>query len=146
VLIAIEALADIRDEVWPLLLRNAEETGLPADFDWDRYVILENMGVFQAFTARIAGAIIGYAAFMVTQSMHSRSLRMAVCDTIWVAPEHRRTGAGVRLIRFCEAHYRAAGCGMICIAAKTLNRVGEMLERLGYGESERTYTKELAHG
>jgi GNAT superfamily N-acetyltransferase len=63
-------------------------------------------------------------------------------DVLFLHPDYRRGMAGVTLIRVAETRLRAEGVQVIYHHVKRTNRVGELLERLGY-EHVDVYAKRL---
>jgi GNAT superfamily N-acetyltransferase len=144
----VEKLADIRDEIWPLLARNAAESGvcqygMPHDPDMERYDATEKIGIFRGVTARRDGAIVGYAAFFVTNASRSKGVKIAMCDSMWVAPEASDSTVGRDLIRFFEADLAECGCDVIALTAKSLSDMGRLYESMSYVEAERVYMKRV---
>ena len=85
--------------------------------------------------------------------MHS-PLRMgslhAFCDAVYLDPDYR--GHGIQLIRWCDRELAALGVVKAFISdrprvrlghGRTSGRLGKVLTRLGYTESEVVYAKLL---
>jgi GNAT superfamily N-acetyltransferase len=149
---ATETLRGTIEEAAPLLERNWAESADDRDQtpllpDWDRYAALERAGALHVTTARVDGALVGFAAFVLGNSLHSRGLRLATCDTVWLAPEHRKGRAGMRLIRAAEVALAELGVGKAVMSVKP-NGVGALLRRLGYSPVEQVFVRRLggAHG
>lgn len=144
----VELLADVKGEAVPLLRRHWEEIALnkdvvPLDPDWDMYLRMEAAGFFHATTARLDGALVGYAAYFLSRNLHYRSLFVAESDIFWLAPEHRQGMAGVRLLQAAERHLAAIGVNKVVNKVKLHHDVGAVFERLGYAPIERVYAKLL---
>lgn len=144
-----ERLSDVRDEAAPLLRRHWEEIALDREMvlldpNWDAYARIEAAGLMHITTARDeAGALVGYSAYFVMPNLHYRSLMVAETDIFWLAPEHRRGTAGLRLIRAAEAELKALGVNKIVSKVKIHFDTGPLFERLGYRAIERIYAKTL---
>jgi GNAT superfamily N-acetyltransferase len=81
--------------------------------------------------------------FFLRPNMHYRRSLQAAQDVLYLHPDYRRGMAGVTLIRVAETRLRAEGVQVIYHHAKRTNRVGELLERLGYEHVENVYAKRL---
>lgn len=143
-----ERLSESWTEVEPLLRNHWREIAhyqdISLDPDKEAYAMLENAGALRCYSMRDeAGALVGYVAFFVRMNMHYRSSLQAVQDVLYVDPAHRRTMAGIRLIKFAECSLAAEGVQVVYHHVKCTNRVGELLERLGYELIDRVYGKRL---
>jgi N-acetylglutamate synthase-like GNAT family acetyltransferase len=65
---------------------------------------------------------------------------------LFLHPEHRSGFAGVRLIQYAEKQLKTLGVQVVYHHAKRTNRVGELLERLGYEFVDGLYAKRLDRG
>lgn len=143
-----ESLAVVINDVEPLLREHYDESStdkavLPLDPDWPHYYSLEEIGVLKIFTARMAGDLVGYAAFFVWPHHHSRLVTIAVCDVIFMRPSYR-IGAGVcRFLRFIEQRMKDAGVKKVLFTVKTHVDWSPLLERVGYRLEEIGFTKVL---
>ncbi len=102
------------------------------------------MGVGAIFLAEIEGRICGMLLCGVAPMWFAPSLLMAHELGWWVNEEARHTSAALRLIKAYEGF--AAECGVrACVMSRihTLgeDRVGPLLERMGYEESESQFVK-----
>lgn len=74
---------------------------------------------------------------------HPMSGELTASETFWwIDPESRGGGDGVRLMRDAENWARERGAVRMQMIAPD-DRVGEFYRRLGYGEVETTWQKEL---
>jgi len=95
--------------------------------------------------AEVDGRVVGMLVGTLTAPWFAPSTVMAAELAWWVQPEARGTTVAVRLVKEYEAW--AINHGAQIIAMSSLNngeaeRVANMLRRMGYAQSERTYTKE----
>ena len=83
---------------------------------------------------------------LVTQYPLAWDFDIKVCGELawYVAPEHRGTSLGVALLQQAEELAKLRGCQyMAMISMSHSMDVGPLYEKLGYIETEVTYTKEL---
>ena len=142
-----EQLSDLWPEVRALLAAHWREVAhyqdIELDPDEEVYAHLEQTGQLRVYTARMGSILVGYVAFFVRPNHHYAGSLQAWQDVLYLAPEHRRGLAGVRLIRFAEQRLAAEGVQVVYHHAKRTNRVGELLGRLGYDLVDEIYAKRL---
>lgn len=146
---ALQPLLDLGLE--DLLIHHWEEVALdqgriPFDPDWDRLRRAERDGTLKIVAARRGGRLLGYNAFFVMGHMHYRSTLHALNDVIYVDPEERKGGLGLRLVRKSERLLAEIGVVKVFYHTKVhvlseRGTVGAVLERLGYTQVERVYAK-----
>jgi GNAT superfamily N-acetyltransferase len=145
--IAEELLSGLWVEMRPLLEAHWEEISRYKDIelepDVEAYAMAEAGGLLRTYTARAAGRLAGYVIFFLRPNMHYRRSLQAAQDVLYLHPDYRRGMAGVTLIRVAETRLRAEGVQVIYHHVKRTNRVGELLERLGYEHVENVYAKRL---
>ena len=103
---------------------------------WKEYAALEMDGKFHVFTARDDGALVGYAAFFVTQHLHYADLTTAMNDVLFLHPDHRQGMTGIRLLKYCESELKKLGAQKLCWHAKLETSLIPILQRLGYATEE----------
>lgn len=124
----------------------------PIDMDWPGYLALERQGRLKIASLWKGERLIGYSSYFVYCPLHSRRTLWAISDAIYVDPEHRRGWAGVKLLKEAELGLKAMGAKVILYSVKTdrnLSRkrdrdsVGLLLEKLGYGSFDQSWSKAL---
>ena len=144
---AQESLRALRGEAEPLLLAHWQELAhfkdIPLKPRWDAYERLSDAGQLLAFTVRDRGALVGYAAYLVTPSMHYGILQ-AQQDVIYLDPEYRRGRIGLNLIRYSEGVLRSKGVELIYQHVKLAHpQLGRLLEHTGYTLMDQIWVKRL---
>lgn len=144
IIFAREVLEQVVQDITPLLLLHYEELTLHKDRvklnpHWDNYACLEATShhALQIFTARDAGALVGYAVFFVQPHPHYRDLLTAHNDLLFVHPQHRGT-TGLRLIRYCERQL-APHAHKVLWHVKPGTPLAALLPKLGYGLEEHIF-------
>ena len=124
----------------------------PIDIDWKGYAALERAGTLKIASLWKGDRLIGYNVFFVYRPLHSRTTLWAISDVLYVDPEHRRGWTGVKLLKESELGLKAMGAKVILYSVKTnrnlsLKRdrdsVGLLLEKLGYGSFDQSWSKSL---
>lgn len=141
-----EFMATIVPDMQKLIEAHWEEIALNQDRiklnpDWDAYADLEKIGVAKAFTVRESGRLVGYFVVFCKKHIHYKDHIFAANDVIFLHPEYRKGMTGVRLIRFAEQCLAEDGVSVLVINTKTHKPFDAVLERIGFGLSERVYTK-----
>jgi GNAT superfamily N-acetyltransferase len=136
---------------FPALCREyAEESaiaGLPAPQEkLAAYQMLEAGGseAFCAYGAFLGEALIGFVA-LLTPILPHYGIAIAVAESLFVAKAHRKTGAGMLLIRRAEEHAREMRSPGLLFSAPSRGRLAALLPRIGYRETNRAFLKELGH-
>ena len=80
------------------------------DPDFQRMIELSDLGIFRVWTARTpSGALAGYAAFVVSPSLHHKSSLWAFEDSYVLHRRYRKGLNGYRMIATAVDALRAAG-------------------------------------
>lgn len=145
--IHVERMQAILPEIVPLHAAHWAETekyrhGVPLNVDYDHMVNAERQGRFILFTVRRDGALVGNCAMYLTCSTHTQQW-VAEEDTLFILSEHRRGRLAIKLIQYVEDVLKNMGITEIRVTVKTVNRVGDLLERLGYAHTANQLVKVL---
>ena len=115
----------------------------PPDAKMPLYSQLEQMGRLHAFSATIGDTLVGFISLLVSPLPHYDGIPVAVGESFFVAAEHRKSGAGLRLMNAAENRARELGCPGILISAPFGGRLFELLPKCGYTESHRVFFKAI---
>lgn len=145
--ICVERIADILEELKPIHAAHWQETeryrhGIALNPDYQYMINAERSGRFMLFTVRSEGELVGNCMMYLSKSTHTQRW-VAEEDTIFILPEYRQGRLGVRLIRYVEDVLRNMGVTEIRVTVKTVNRVGELLQHLGYSHTGNQLTRIL---
>ena len=135
------------DEFPALVAEYAAESALaglpPPDAKMPLYSQLEQMGRLHAFSAVVGNELVGFISLLVSPLPHYDGIPVAIGESFFVAAEHRKSGAGLRLLRAAEEKARELGCPGILISTPAGSRLFEILPHCGYTESHVVYFKGL---
>ncbi len=145
---ALEKTADILTELQPLIENHWEQVALNKDIvqlapDWERYNQLELTGLLRLYTARKDNKLIGYFAVVINKHLHYKNDTFAVCDVLYVAPEHRAGSTGYKLIKYVEAELSKTDVKVLHINTKQHVPFDRLLERMGYNPIETIHAKKI---
>ena len=143
-----ETLCQCLDEAKPLLVDHWENIALNKDtiaLDplWDTYKKLEETGNLKIITARQEEKLVGYAAYVISPSLHYSDQIIADADVFWLDPDYRKGMAGMRLFKQAEKVLKSYGVTRVLNKVKIHFDVGKVFERMGYDPIERVYSKSL---
>lgn len=146
--IAWEALNDdLQRDLQAIIDGHWRETGddhahVPLSMDWDKYRSLERMAMFKALIARRDSVLVGYVGFFITPHMMYSKTVHALCDSIYVRPEHR--GVGILLVREAQKKLTELVGNKtfrIIYNAPAGSEFAQILSRFGYPVRETTHVK-----
>lgn len=140
-----EKVIDIYPEVKSYMQDHCLEIrGFELDLDLEEIKTKEDSGELICHTIRCnKGIVIGYATHVIGTEFHNKSRLMAYQDTLYVAPELRGKGIGVRLIEFCDGKLREKGIKCVYRQSTPQYDIKGLLNMIGYKVSEISYEKEL---
>lgn len=143
-----EFLCTCLEEFKPMLDKHWEEIALHKDSiklnpDYEKYQVLEDIGMLKVFTARDDGKPVGYAIFMCDSHIHYKDTLWAKMDILYILPEYRNARVGMRLIKFAESCLTEDGVDVIMLGTKTHKSFARLLEYMGYSETETFYSKRV---
>lgn len=148
----------VHDPRFPALRREyADESavyGLPDPQEkLEMYQLMESGGALQVYGAFMVGddgreGLIGFVAVLAPVLPHY-GVTIAVTESLFVAAAHRKTGAGLRLIRRAEQHAKEVGSPGLLMSAPSRDgqggRLATLLPRMGYRETNRVFLKQISY-
>lgn len=115
----------------------------PANYHSELYHRMEATGTFFVLGAYRNGEMVGFVNFIVTVLPHY-GVKVATTESIFVAREFRRTGAGVKLIREMEKICAELGAVGVLVSAPSGGRLAEVMPGLKYRETNQIFFKAVA--
>ena len=111
---------------------------MPFGLDNDFYLDLERRNFLLVLTARREGHLVGYyVGILIAYHPHNKNAgKVATTDMFYLAKDHRRGGAGVKLLQAVEAELRVQGVKKATISTKVHFENGELLEALGWEKTD----------
>lgn len=139
-----EEWPDVIGEMLPMFHDHWKEVGVsktPPMPDHVSYQRLHDLGGLHVTTARHNGDLVGYLVVIISGSLHYRGIIHGAFDLYYLMPEHRKGMAGVRLFSEAEKALKILGVDRMFTGTKTKLDISLILERQGWIEIERSYTK-----
>lgn len=129
---------------WRELALNQAE--IPLSIDEEKYANLDRLGILLIVTARLDGRLVGYYLwFLMPHPHYASSGPMGLTDMYFVLPEYRK-GVGTKLFVASELELRKRGIVKAITSCKVHEDHTELLERLGWTFSDKTFCKLLKGG
>ena len=143
-----ESFRKVSEDSLEFIDDNYDELGqlqdvVPLDVDWDGMFYHESRGALLSFALRADDKMIGYAIFLLTPTLHSKSTVHAISDVIFIAKEYRQGLVGLKFIDYCEDYAKQCGAKVSHLVMKADPRLARILERTGHRIFEVTYMKVL---
>jgi GNAT superfamily N-acetyltransferase len=123
-------------------LRKFDALKLDIDVDW--YHDMQRQHRLFLFGARDAdGVLQGYSSYYTHRHPHYRRLWCAQDDAIYVVPERRRLGIGMKLRQLNLYALKEAGIKFVTARDKYAHELDESLDAMGFKLWERCWAREL---
>jgi hypothetical protein len=138
------------EDLWPLMQKHLEAHwqevgGFPEhkpDLDVEKSMDLQNQGALACFAARDGETLVGYVVDFIQFHLHYKTVKVAICDVHYIAPEYRAKCAR-GLTKFVEKVEREMGVFARITRSKRANRAGDFFKAMGYTEAEVAWLKRL---
>ena len=124
------------DPQWPgLVAEYAHECHIagmpPCDYQGDIYRAMEKTGMVRLIGAYLDGTLVGFCNLLVSRLPHYGKV-VGTAESLFVAKAHRRTGAGIGLIRTAERTCAEAGAVAMLMSAPASGSMERLMPHLGY--------------
>lgn len=122
------------------------QDSVPLEPNWDLYFQYEIAGLLHVLTVRADGLLVGYVFLIFSPHLHYASTIYAHCDMFWLKPAFRRGLLGYRMLKQAVEYAAERQAKVMYVSTKRHflgNRVGKLLERLGFSAEETVYYKQL---
>lgn len=146
--ISRERFLPFYEEARPLIEQHWREIAhypdIPLDVNVESFVKMDELDWLRTFVARVDGVIVGYAIFILRPALHYQRCLQAICDVIYVDPNSRALGLGMRLLRETDRALKAEGVRVVWHHQKLAHpALGLCLKRRGYEHIENNWAKRL---
>lgn len=138
-------------EMLPLLALHHEETKDkfygPLNPELTMYEQSEKLGILRVFTVRqwngMELELMGYQVFFISPHHHSKEQMSAMQDILFLHKKARKGLTGYRFIEWCGNRLKMEGIHIVHQRVSARQKVGRLLERMGYEKEDITYSKLL---
>lgn len=114
----------------------------PIKLKVETYRHYENAGAIYIIGAFFGEKLIGFATVLSPVMPHF-SVLISVVESLFVAKEYRKTGAGLKLIEASEKHANEKGSPGLLISAPSGGSLAEVLPHVGYEETNRVFFRKF---
>lgn len=111
--------------------------------DENEYGALWIKGALQILTVRDEGKLIGYFVTIIRPHSHYAGTIVGYEDAHYLAPEYRKGGIGLRMVREALGYLKASGVDEVIVHTKVTMPTGKLYEHLGFKATDVLYTKRL---
>lgn len=138
---ASELAGPLLRQHWHEIATNKDLMSLsPAD---DVYQSMEDAGVLFILGYFVDGDLVGYSANFVHPHLHYSGLIYCQNDVLYLDPDHRNGGAGIRLMNATEREARSRDARLMLWHAKDGSNMEHLLLRRKYDVQDVIYSKVL---
>ena len=139
-------LQDMLDAHWHELGVHKDE--MPLDPDYQRYVELNDVGLFRVWAGRDGGTLVAYLAFFIQPHLHYRQTLTAVEDLFMLAPTHRKGMTGIKMFTSAFEALKDLGVRRLICHSKTAFQaerggLSRLFERLGFEQTDLIWSRML---
>lgn len=106
------------------------------------YRLLEANGVLHTIVARKRGQMIGFVVVLITPNAHYSQL-MAVTESFFVHPDHRKGGVGLNLLDEAQVLAKQKGATCIFLSAPVQSRLDRVMQRKDWKHTNQVYFRRL---
>ena len=135
------------EEMIPLWRNHHDEISVYKDMqlspDFKIYENAEKMGMLRIYTARHEGTLVGYQIYFVHFHPHYSETKEAVQDLLFLSKTMRIGFIGYRFIKWVDDQLFADGVAIIYQNVENTHDHSALLERLGYQEHERKFSRRI---
>ena len=136
-----------------LLMAHWNELGLhhencPLDPDFERFIELEDLGLFKVWAGRDGDKLVGYLGFFIQPHLHYRTTLHAAEDLFLLAKPYRKGLAGYRMFTTAIDALRELGVKRCILHAKVhfeaeRGGLAKFFQRLGFTHTDELFIKIL---
>lgn len=113
------------------------------DVDWDKFCLLEGMGILKTLAARADGVLVGYILHILCPLPHYKTVLAAHDDAFYLKRDHRKGMTGVKMFRAAEEMLKKYGVNRVIYHEKLRAPMGRVFKYLKYRTIESIWTKDL---
>ena len=106
------------------------------------YIKMEEAGYLHAIGAFIDGKLVGFAGLIVTVLPHYGQLSASM-ESLFVSKAHRKSGAGLKLIKEAENMARDLGATSFAMTVPATGKLSSIASRIGYRKTNEVFLKVL---
>jgi GNAT superfamily N-acetyltransferase len=106
------------------------------------YEAMESAGALDVLVATVDGDLVGFLVLLTVLNPHYSQV-LSVTESYFVASDHRKSGAGLELLRAAEDLARSKGSVAMLVSAPIGGRLADVMPHVGYRETNRVFFRGL---
>lgn len=115
----------------------------PAIPTMDNYRKLENLGMIHVFAAHHSDRLIGFLCLMLTLVPHYNAV-IGSTESFFVDKDHRKTGAGLALLKEAERFAKGAGAAGMFVSTPFGSKLADVMSAMpSYRETNRVFFRSI---
>ena len=120
----------------------------PLEPDWEMFRSMEKIGALVSYVVRKENEVVGYTVFLLQPNTHSKSVKTAFCDAVFLRKDCRQNGLGQSFISYCDEELEKLGVQMILWHVKPHVDYSGALKSIGYKHFATVYVRDIGgwHG
>lgn len=111
--------------------------------DYERYIKMQELGLYFLMTCRKDGELIGYIGFFIQHHIRFKNCLMAFEDLYYLKPQNRQGRTGYKLFTESEKLLKKRNVKRVILSCKTFQDHSRLFDKLGYEFYEKHFTKSL---
>lgn len=112
----------------------------PINAQADMYAMLETSGAMRCYGAYKDGVMVGFATVLTSVLPHYGALT-SITESIFIIKKHRKSGAGMALIRHIENDSADRGSVGLLVSAPSGGSLSKVLPHVGYEHTNEVFFK-----
>lgn len=137
----IQSFEEMFREHWDEVAKNKSLMVLKPDYD--KYIMLENIGVMKTLVAYMDDEVVGYSVNFLQPHLHYSDVISCFNDIVFLRKDKRNSPVGLRLIKATEKAAKEWGAHMMLWHVKEDSSIDKILPRIGYGIQDIVYSRVL---
>jgi GNAT superfamily N-acetyltransferase len=118
--------------------------GFPkADLQFNMYRAMESKGIFFTLVAHVDDDLVGFLTLFTSVLPHSGKMFGSV-ESFFVDKQHRKSGAGIELLRAAEELAESSGAVGLVLTAPKGGKLSRVMSRSKYRQTHETFYKGFA--
>ncbi len=108
--------------------------------DYEKYLILQDMGALHVVVVRDEGKIVGYFVSFIQPHIHYKDNIFAINDILYVDPSYRGGTVAYRMFKYAKKELKKIGVSVLMVHMKTKYPFEKLCESLGMDKEEFVYS------
>jgi len=126
-------------EHWDEVVRDSRELAP----HWEFFRMAEKAGELICFVVRKDNEVVGYTVWLLQPHLHSRDMKLAFNDAVFLRKDCRKGGVGKAFLEYCDEELEKFGAKMIMWHVKPHVDYSASLKAIGYKHFATVYARDI---